>query len=198
MVLRRSGGLDAGLRRVGVVDMRTFVFAERPDLHRQADEIFGSDWPEFIFHDPVAGRYLEGVREYVPEPQLLLVDGDDRIVAGGWGVPMRWNGSVEDLQVVTKTCEGAFSADPDEPVHDLDAAGRRSAGSVVADPSPDGGPAERSVVMTGSVVDWERWAGMPFPDSGSYVVPGALAPVMIDRRHDRGELVEPNVWVRHR
>ncbi|AQZ62322.1 hypothetical protein BKM31_13375 [[Actinomadura] parvosata subsp. kistnae] len=37
-----------------------------------------------------------------------------------------------------------------------------------------------------------------FPDSGSYVVPGALAPVMIDRQHDRGELVEPNVWVQHR
>lgn len=97
MVLRRSGARDAGLRWVSVVDMRTFVFAERPDLHRQADEIFGSDWPEFIFHDPVAGRYLERVREYSPEPQLLLVDGDDRIVAGGWGVPVRWNGSVEDL-----------------------------------------------------------------------------------------------------
>jgi hypothetical protein len=60
------------------------------------------------------------------------------------------------------------------------------------------GVAERSMVMTGSVAEWEAWAGFPLPASGSYVVPGALAPVAIDRTIDRGELVEPNVWVRHR
>jgi hypothetical protein len=39
---------------------------------------------------------------------------------------------------------------------------------------------------------------MRFPDSGPYVVPGALVPVEIDRDRDQGRYVEPNVWVRHR
>jgi hypothetical protein len=48
------------------------------------------------------------------------------------------------------------------------------------------------------VRDWERWTGLRFPDSGDYVVPGALTTVRIDRRRDRGRYVEPNVWMRHR
>jgi GNAT superfamily N-acetyltransferase len=59
------------------------------------------------------------------------------------------------------------------------------------------GVAPRSMVVTGTVAEWETWADMPFPDSGRYVVPGALAPVAIDREADRGRYVEPNVWVHH-
>jgi GNAT superfamily N-acetyltransferase len=55
-----------------------------------------------------------------------------------------------------------------------------------------------SMVVTGTVAEWEEWTGMPFPDSGPYVVPGALVPVEIDRDRDQGRYVEPNVWVRHR
>lgn len=55
-----------------------------------------------------------------------------------------------------------------------------------------------SMVITGTVAEWEGWTGMRFPDSGAYVVPGALVPVEIDRDADRGRYVEPNVWVRHR
>ncbi|MFI9169336.1 hypothetical protein [Streptomyces lincolnensis] len=58
--------------------------------------------------------------------------------------------------------------------------------------------AERSMTMTGSVAEWERWTGMTFPDSGPYIVPDALTPLEIDRGNDHGELAEPNVWVRHR
>ncbi|GAA3039899.1 hypothetical protein GCM10017559_80300 [Streptosporangium longisporum] len=58
-------------------------------------------------------------------------------------------------------------------------------------------PAERSMTVTGTVDEWQRWASMEFPDSGSYVVPGALVPVTIDREADLGEYVEPNVWMRH-
>lgn len=43
----------------------------------------------------------------------------------------------------------------------------------------------------------EAWTGLRFPESGAYVVPGALTPVTIDREADRGEYVEPNVWMRH-
>jgi hypothetical protein len=55
-----------------------------------------------------------------------------------------------------------------------------------------------SMVISGTVADWEEWTGMRFPDSGPYVVPGALVPVEIDRARDHGRYVEPNVWVRHR
>jgi GNAT superfamily N-acetyltransferase len=59
-------------------------------------------------------------------------------------------------------------------------------------------PCPESMTIPGSVADWERWAGMPFPESGDYVVPGALALVRIDREHDHGVYVEPNVWLHHR
>lgn len=55
-----------------------------------------------------------------------------------------------------------------------------------------------SMVVTGTVAEWERWTGMRFPDSGDYVVPGGLVPVVVDRERDQGRYVEPNVWVRHR
>ena len=59
------------------------------------------------------------------------------------------------------------------------------------------GVAPRSMVVTGTVAEWQAWTGMEFPASGVYVVPGALAPVTVDRRRDLGRYVEPNVWMRH-
>ena len=47
------------------------------------------------------------------------------------------------------------------------------------------------------MAEWEQWTGMAFPESGSYVVEGALVPVEIDRTRDVGSYVEPNVWMRH-
>ena len=57
--------------------------------------------------------------------------------------------------------------------------------------------ASRALVIVGTVADWERWTDMRFPDSGSYVVPGALQPVVIDRQADEGRYEDPNVWMRH-
>jgi hypothetical protein len=57
--------------------------------------------------------------------------------------------------------------------------------------------APRTLVIEGTVADWERWTDMRFPDSGSYVVPGALQPVVIDRDTDLGRYDDPNVWMRH-
>ena len=60
------------------------------------------------------------------------------------------------------------------------------------------GVAGHSMRISGTVGDWERWTGLRFPDSGAYVVPGALVPVEIDRERDEGLYVEPNVWMHHR
>jgi GNAT superfamily N-acetyltransferase len=57
--------------------------------------------------------------------------------------------------------------------------------------------ARESMRVPGSVGDWEQWAEMAFPQSGAYVVPGALVPVEIDREQDEGLYVEPNVWMVH-
>jgi hypothetical protein len=57
--------------------------------------------------------------------------------------------------------------------------------------------APQSMRIPGSIADGERWTGMKFSESGSYVVPGARAPVQIDRERNEGVYVEPNVWMHH-
>ena len=52
-----------------------------------------------------------------------------------------------------------------------------------------------SMVVTGTVAEWEEWTGLEFPADGEYVVPGALVPVRF--QGGRGVYVEPNVWMRH-
>jgi len=59
------------------------------------------------------------------------------------------------------------------------------------------GIAEDSLVSEGTVAELEEWCDMAFPESGSYVVEGALVPIEIDRVRDRGSYREPNVWMRH-
>ena len=74
---------------------RTVVsLAERPDLAEQLP--FGPGWPEFIFHDPVARRLMPAVERLFAGLNLVLLDGDE-IVAGGWGVPLAWDGTVPGL-----------------------------------------------------------------------------------------------------
>ena len=59
------------------------------------------------------------------------------------------------------------------------------------------GIAEDSLVSEGTIADFEEWCGLEFPESGEYVVPGALVPVEIEHERDRGVYREPNVWMRH-
>src|SRR2546425_5407540 len=56
-------------------------------------------------------------------------------------------------------------------------------------------PAPQSMTIEAPVSDWEEWTGIRFPADGSYVIPGALAPV--DVRNGVGRHVEPNVWMVH-
>lgn len=59
-------------------------------------------------------------------------------------------------------------------------------------------PAPNSIVVTGTVAEWESWADMPFPVSGKYFVPGALNLVEVDREQDIASYHEDNLWVQHR
>ena len=241
--------------------MDVVTSADRPDLEQQAAEAFRVTWPEFVFHDPVAKQLVSQVSTYFPQYDLLLLDGG-RVVAGGWGVPIAWDGSVADLPEgydgalaravdghesgvdVTTLCLMAVAVAQDQSRRGL--AGevlsvlrRRAADAglvhVVAPLRPttkaryplvpmsrfatwtraDGlsvdpwlrthqrlgatvlGPAPRSMVITGTVAEWESWTAMVFPESGRYVVPDALNLVDIDLEDDVGTHVEENLWVQH-
>lgn len=55
-----------------------------------------------------------------------------------------------------------------------------------------------SMIVRGTVSDWQRWTGMYFGESNKYIIQGALNPVNIDLENDLGEYIEPNVWVLHK
>ena len=57
--------------------------------------------------------------------------------------------------------------------------------------------AERSMTIPGTISQWQEWTGMAFPETGSYVVPGALSPIEVDVERDRGVYVEQNIWMLH-
>jgi GNAT superfamily N-acetyltransferase len=245
------------------VTLETVTSSERHDLDGQAREAFRQNWPEFIFHDRVAAEFIGRVERYFPYYDVMLLD-DGRVVAGCWGVPLAWDGTVAGLpdggydgalgtavadyenDVRADTlCIMAASVRGDRQGGGLagraltalrERAAERGLERVIAPVRPslkprypltpmaefagwaraDGlhldpwirthqrlgaavlGPAPRSVVIAGTVAEWEEWAAMAFPSSGSYVVPGALDLVEIDREQDQGTYAETNLWMRHR
>ena len=57
---------------------------------------------------------------------------------------------------------------------------------------------DSTLEVEGSIEDWQTWTGMVFPESGNYIVEGALQPVVIDVAVDNGVYHDPNVWMRHK
>jgi GNAT superfamily N-acetyltransferase len=64
-------------------------------------------------------------------------------------------------------------------------------GARVATPLP------QSMLISGTVAEWEQWTGLALPESGDYVFPHGLAPLHVDREADRATYWEPNVWMVH-
>jgi GNAT superfamily N-acetyltransferase len=58
--------------------------------------------------------------------------------------------------------------------------------------------AHESMVVTGTVAEWEGWLGTRLPGSGDFVIDRGLVPLHVDRGADTGRYVEPNVWIRYR
>ncbi len=54
-----------------------------------------------------------------------------------------------------------------------------------------------SKVIQGTCAEWEKWTRMQFPQSGQYVIDGALNPMEMNVEKDEGVYVEPNVWMMH-
>jgi GNAT superfamily N-acetyltransferase len=55
-----------------------------------------------------------------------------------------------------------------------------------------------SMLIDGTVQEWQGWTGLTFKASGAYIIPGALRRVRMDLDSNLGTYVEPNVWVHHR
>lgn len=243
-------------------DLEIVTTSERPDLEDEVSAAFRQNWPEFIFHDPVSREHIGRVETYFPHYDVLLLD-DGAVVAGGWGVPLHWDGTVAALPehgydgALVAAVTGHEESMPTDTLCIMAAAVRRdrqggglagqaltalrerATGSglqqVVAPVRPalkirypltpmdnfarwdrgDGlhrdpwirthqrlgatilGPAPDSMIIKGTVAEWEEWAAMAFPESGSYVVPDALDLVEIDREADSGTYRETNLWMRH-
>lgn len=79
-----------------MADLEIVTTSDRHDLDEQARDALRTVWPEFIFHDPVSGEYIGRVEAYFPQYDVLLLD-DGQVVAGGWGVPIRWDGTIAGL-----------------------------------------------------------------------------------------------------
>jgi hypothetical protein len=77
-------------------ELEIVTTSDRRDLDEQAKAAFRPGWPEFIFHDSTSSEYIERVETYFPQYDVLLLD-DGQVVAGGWGVPIEWNGAVSTL-----------------------------------------------------------------------------------------------------
>ena len=236
--------------------------ADGTQYDEEAEQRFAEDWPEFIFHDVEVRKYSERRVQYFPEWEFYLVEDDARLIAGCWGVPIAWDGTVSDLPGgFTDSLARSVTAHEEGVVPNTfvlmaaavrsDEQGRGHAGRVITAvreraaagglpqviapvrptlksrypltpietfmgwTRPDGlpldpwlrtharlgatilAPAQASQTMTGTVAEWEKWTGMAFPDSGTYVIPDGLTVLDIDRPADAGIYREPNVWMRH-
>jgi hypothetical protein len=242
-------------------DREIVITSDRPDLEEQSQAALLTVWPEFIFHDQVSSELMGQVAEFFPQCDIRILD-DGEVVAGSWGVPLRWDGTPGTLPggydgALISAVTGYEESVPPDTLCVMAVAvraDRQGAGlggqaltamrsvataagleRMISPVRPvlksrypltpmanyarwtraDGahvdpwlrthlrlggvilGPAPRSMIVTGTVTEWEQWVSMAFPETGRYVVPGALDLVEIDRERDLGTYAETNLWMRH-
>ena len=77
--------------------MKLVTVAERPELMEPAWERTRDLFPEYNNHGDVLNRYWARLTEERPEYQFHLVGTGDEILARARSLPVRWDGSVDDL-----------------------------------------------------------------------------------------------------
>jgi GNAT superfamily N-acetyltransferase len=237
---------------------------KREDFLGRANELVPQCWPEFMRHDPLAGKYWLQLYERFATYQFALLDNKtEEFMAVGNCLPLVWDKPALDLPAEGwdwALVQGVADAEQGRAPTTLSAIqimvapGYRNRGlsarmvqlmkaigkahgltSMIAPVRPtlkhryplatmeqylrwrnnDRLPFDpwlrvhvksgahiikvcpQSMRITGTVREFEQWTGMRFPESGMFVVPGALIPVEIDREADRGTYIEPNVWVHY-
>ena len=58
-------------------------------------------------------------------------------------------------------------------------------------------PCHQAMTIRGTHEEWQAWTNLKIPQSGEYIIPGALNPMTMDVERDEGVYVEPNVWMVH-
>jgi hypothetical protein len=186
---------------------------EAPALRTVIQGFHAQSWPAFLGHDAGVSRRWDALYDGFDEHQFVLSDAVGVPLAAGNAVPVAWDGTAEGLPTAAAAGLGSVIAPvrpPGKARYPLTPMER-----YVTWTRPDGAPfddwlrvhwrlgaamltiAPEAMVVEGGVAEWETWTGLAFPDSGAYVVDGALQPVVIDRERDRGRYCDPNVWMRH-
>jgi len=77
--------------------MNVFTVAERPDLAEPAWDAVRDTFPEYNNHGDVLNVYWGRLTEERPEFQFHLVDETDEVLARARSIPVRWDGTMDDL-----------------------------------------------------------------------------------------------------
>ena len=77
--------------------MRAYTVAERPELAEPAWERTRDTMPEYNNHGDVLNAYWGRLTEEQPDFQFHLLDDDGAIVARARSIPVRWDGTLDDL-----------------------------------------------------------------------------------------------------
>jgi hypothetical protein len=109
--------LESPSRSCYSAHMSTLQFvtlADRPDLFEPLDELVTKVWPEFMLHDPVAGRLFMRMVRGFPDFQLVALE-DGEIVGGANSVRFALDGPIAGLP------EGGWDWMLEKAIADLDA-----------------------------------------------------------------------------
>jgi hypothetical protein len=88
--------------------MQRVSFAERPELDEHSDALGAAVWPEYNRHGSDMDRWADLATTF-PEFQFSLLDDDGTLLAGGFTVPVAWDGTVAGLPAgVGGALNGAF------------------------------------------------------------------------------------------
>jgi hypothetical protein len=91
--------------------VNAYTVAERPELAEPAWDAVSDTFPEYNNHGDVLNVYWSGLTEKFPEFQFHLVDEDEHTLARARCLPVRWDGTPEDLP---KGIDGAIVRGLDE------------------------------------------------------------------------------------
>ncbi|WP_323835185.1 transferase [Photorhabdus africana] len=58
-------------------------------------------------------------------------------------------------------------------------------------------PAMHSMYINATLDKWQEWTGMKFLQSGQYIIPGGLVPLVVDVQQQMAYYIEPNLWMFH-
>jgi hypothetical protein len=78
-------------------EMKVATAMERPELLEPAWERTRDTLPEYNNHGDVLNEYWPRLTEELPDFQFHLVGDNDEILARARSIPVRWDGTVEDL-----------------------------------------------------------------------------------------------------